>query len=646
MLQRLSPSRSAFSFGPQLTEGGVLFRLWAPNQDSVGLQVDGDERVQVMRSLEGGWHEFEVEDAGVGTRYQFVLADGLRVPDPASRYQPDDVQGPSEVVYPGEYEWRAGDWRGLPWEQSIIYELHVGAFTPEGTFSAARDKLGHLKDLGVTAIEIMPIADFPGARNWGYDGALLFAPDSSYGRPEDLKALIDDSHRLGMMVFLDVVYNHFGPEGNYLAVYAPLFTERHHTAWGAAVNYDARGSETVRELIVENALYWIEEFRFDGLRLDAVHAIIDNSPEHILEELARRVRATVPDRFVHLILENEENDSEWLVRGSDGVPEHYTAQWNDDLHHVLHTAATGESAGYYGDYAEDAEKLGRALAEGFVFQGETMEYSGRKRGTQCSHLPQTAFVSFIQNHDQIGNRAFGERITRLASPEAVRALAAVYLLAPQVPMLFMGEEWGAAEAFPFFCAFEGDLGRSIREGRRAEFAKFPEFQDPHRRDQIPDPTAVETFASAKLNWRALDMEPHREWLAFYRRLISIRKAEILPFLDSRACGCGSFEMIGGSVVVRWKLAHGRHLTLTAHLSQTPGRHALPAADGRELLSLGEWDGSSVPVWGVKWVVDDAGGQTPSTRLETDPSLNNPDATAGTGMLPPIGLNDPNMQPSS
>jgi maltooligosyltrehalose trehalohydrolase len=349
----------------------------------------------------------------------------------------------------------------------VIYELHVGTFTPEGNFQAIIGKLDYLVDLGVTAIEMMPIADFPGRRNWGYDGVLPFAPDSIYGRPDDLKALVDAAHACGIMVFLDVVYNHFGPDGNYLAAYAPQFFNNNRTTpWGAAINYDGPHSRPVRDFAIHNALYWIKEFHLDGLRLDAVHAITDLGPRHLLDELAERVRAAAGARHVHLILENEENAATTLLRNARGQPLHYTAQWNDDLHHVLHVAATGEAAGYYREYKGDTDKLGRALAEGFAFQGEMMAYRGKPRGESSAHLPPGAFVAFIQNHDQIGNRAFGDRLGRIAPPEAVRAVAAMYLLAPQTPMLFMGEEWGASHPFPFFCDFGGELSGAVRNGRR------------------------------------------------------------------------------------------------------------------------------------------------------------------------------------
>jgi maltooligosyltrehalose trehalohydrolase len=429
--------RHLMRFGTALTDSGVRFGLWAPKHDRILLQVEGENEPREMRGADG-WHELHVKGLAAGTRYRFVLPDGLRVPDPASRFQPEDVHGPSEVIDPEAYRWNDSAWRGRPWEECVLYELHVGAFTPEGTFRATIERLDHLVALGVTAIELMPVADFPGARNWGYDGVLLFAPDSSYGRPEDLKALVDAAHARGLMVLLDVVYNHFGPDGNYLAAYAPIFTDRHKTPWGAAVNYDAEGSAAVRELVIANALYWTQEFHLDGLRLDAVHAIEDDTRPHILDDIAAQVRAAAGERHMHLLLENEENEASRLRRDTKGRPLAYTAQWDDDVHHVFHVAASNERSGYYADYAGDTEKLGRALAEGFAFQGELMPYRGAPRGEPSRDLPPTAFVAFIQNHDQVGNRAFGERLTHFAPHDAVRAVAAAYLLAPQIPMLFMG----------------------------------------------------------------------------------------------------------------------------------------------------------------------------------------------------------------
>ena len=497
-------------FGAELTpDGQVRFRLWAPSHAQIRLAIEGETGLLPMRRDAAGWHELVTARAGPGSIYRFELPGGLQVPDPASRCQPEDVHGPSEVIDPAAYEWRQHRWRGRPWHEAVVYELHIGAFTPEGRFRAAIGRLDHLVRLGVTAIEIMPVADFPGRRNWGYDGVLPYASDGSYGRPDDLKALIDAAHQRGLMALLDVVYNHFGPEGAYLHRIAPeFFTDRHKTPWGAAINMDGRQAGPVREFFIQNALYWLEEFRFDGLRLDAVHAIIDDSPRHFLDELAGRVRAAFLERHIHLILENEENAARRLERAPDGRPRRYTAQWNDDVHHALHVAATGESAGYYADYLGRTDRLGRALAEGFAFQGELMPYRGHARGEPSATLPPVAFIAFAQNHDQIGNRAFGERLSAIAPPPALRAIGAVYLLLPQIPMLFMGEEWDAAQPFPFFCDFEPGLAEAVRRGRREEFKRFPEFQDEAARARILDPTAETTFNSAKLAWSDIADPPH------------------------------------------------------------------------------------------------------------------------------------------
>jgi maltooligosyltrehalose trehalohydrolase len=578
------------SQGATIEADGVRFRLWAPGCDSVAVLLEADERAVPMQPQPGDFFEVFVQGAGAGTLYRYRLPDGLAVPDPSSRFQPRDVHGPSEVIDPNGYQWTES-WAGRPWDEIVLYELHVGAFTREGTFRAAIDKLDHLAGLGVTGIEIMPVSDFPGGRNWGYDGVLPYAPDSSYGRPDDLKALVEAAHARGIAVLLDVVYNHFGPDGNYLPVYAPtFFTDRHETPWGAAINYDGQDVKPVREFVIRNALYWIEEFHLDGLRLDAVHAILDDSDKHLLEELAERVRASAA-RPLHLLLENEENDPSRLLR-IDGIPVHYTAQWNDDVHHVLHTAATHERTGYYADYEGNTELLARALAEGFSYQGQMMPYRGGPRGKPSAALPPGAFVAFIQNHDQIGNRAFGERLNTIAAPEAMRALAAIYLLLPQTPMIFMGEEWGARQPFPFFCDFEGELADAVRKGRRAEFAGFPEFHDPEQRDRIPDPLAESTFVSAKLNWSAVD--PDR--VAHYRALIAARQEFVVPLLPDITRG-GSADCYGAEAVqVRWQ-AGARVLALTANLSSR--RVDIPEPHGRTIWS----EGDTIPAlgpWSVRW----------------------------------------------
>lgn len=591
----------AYDFAPRwLPRGGARFRLWAPSAGAVTLRVArGDQRV-AMKRLAEGWHQADVPDATAGDRYAFELADGAVVPDPASRFQPDDVHGWSELLPPGMYA-RNTSWRGRRWEELVIYELHVGAFTPAGTFRAAIEKLDHLAGLGITAIELMPVADFPGARNWGYDGVYLYAPDATYGRPDDLRALVDAAHERGIAVLLDVVYNHFGPEGNYLPRVAPeFFTDRHRTPWGAGINFDAEHARTVREFFVQNALYWLREFRLDGLRLDAVHAIKDDSAEPILEEIARRVRAEITDRPVHLVLENEENQASPLTR-EQGEVRGYTAQWNDDVHHALHVAATGEGAGYYGEYLGDTRLLARAIAEGFAFQGEVMRFRGRERGTPCTTLPPAAFVCFLQNHDQVGNRAFGERLREIAPERPLRAVAAVQLLLPQIPMLFMGEEWGARQPFQFFCDFQGELADAVRQGRREEFRRFPEFADAAKRDRIPDPQSPATFAVSKPDWSELTLPAAAATLRWYRRALSMRRSHIVPLIHEiqRA---GEWRIVGeGAVFVRWDCGRGRELRLSANLSAQA--HGFPHDDGRVLWHEGEKpDGRVLAPWSVRWTI--------------------------------------------
>jgi maltooligosyltrehalose trehalohydrolase len=558
-------------WGPRLRADGVDFRLWAPSVNALELVLHAADGavIRPMARADNGWWSLGVDGIGAGTRYGFRLPDGLQVPDPASRFQPDDVHGSSQVVDSGAYRWRCEDWAGLPWHEAVVYELHVGTFTPEGTFRAAIDKLDILVDLGVTALELLPVADFPGARNWGYDGVLPFAPDNCYGTPDDLRALVDAAHERGLMMLLDVVYNHFGPDGNYLAAYAqPFFTERHHTPWGAAINFDD-GPDTaaVRRFFIENALYWLEDFRFDGLRLDAVHAILDDSAPHILAELAGRVRSGPGARRpVHLVLENDDNGARWLRRGGG-----YDAQWNDDFHHALHATVTGESDSYYGDYADrPVAHLMRTLTEGFAYQGEVSPHRGRRRGESSAGLPPHAFVSFLQNHDQVGNRAFGDRIHEVTSPEALTAATAILLLSPMPPLLFMGQEWCASSPFPFFCDFTGDLAEAVKAGRLREFERFDAFRDPQVRQRIPDPTAEQTFRAARLLWHERLEPDHEPWWRLHRNLLTIRRRDLTPLLAGADTGRGQARLAGDrGLAVTWVLAGGARYHLLANLGDRP-----------------------------------------------------------------------------
>ena len=428
-------------------------------------------------------------------------------------------------------------------------------------------------------------------------------PDSSYGTPEELKDLIQTAHEKGLMVFLDVVYNHFGPEGNYLNVYAPqFFTDRHSTPWGAAVNFDGNGGEQVREYVINNALYWTCEYHIDGLRLDAVHAIYDDSKKHILEELAERLQeGPGRNRHVHLVLENESNDASYMRSGL------YRAQWNDDFHNALHVALTGETSGYYGGYSDAPMRhLARCLGEGFAYQGEPSQYrDGEKRGELSADLSPTSFVSFLQNHDQVGNRAFGERISALASPEAVRAAAAIYLLSPQIPMLFMGEEWAAKEPFLFFCDFEDDLAPLVTEGRREEFASFPEFADPETRERIPDPGDGGTFEKSVLDWNGAG--EHRNWLEFYKELLRLRCEEIIPRLKSMPGGETAYRLVGErGLRAQWSLGDGSLLTLMANLGDEP-LAGFEQATGRLIYATegATEDERELPAWSVAWYLKES-----------------------------------------
>ena len=568
--------RHEMPFGARLNaDGSALFRLWAPAAQRVDLvRVGGREAGDhPMQALANGWFELGAAHADAGTRYAFRIDGGLIVPDPASRSNPDDVHGASALTDPLAFEWLDAGWHGRPWHEAVIYELHIGCFTPEGTFNGAIARLDDLVTLGVTAIELMPVADFAGQRGWGYDGVLPFAPEASYGTPDDLKRLVVAAHQRGLMVLMDVVYNHFGPDGNFLHAYAPaFFNPAVPTPWGAAINFDGDDSRTVRDFFIHNALYWIDEFHLDGLRVDAVHAMHDPSTPHFVDELVQSMRdGPGRVRHVHVVLENDLNDARRLARSDAGLTLLADAQWNDDVHHTLHVLASGETDGYYVDFATEPQRLfGRALAEGFAYQGDASAYrEGELRGTPSTHLPPLAFVNSLQTHDQVGNRALGERIAVLAANagrnDSLRALTACVLLAPSPPMLFMGEEWAAATPFLYFCDFEGELAQAVTRGRRAEFSRFERFADPAVRDAIPDPNAPGTFAASKLDWSERERERHAPWLALYRDLLRRRHESLMPWLAGAHSGALTMPS-PGAIRITWQLGEGRRWHLLAQLA--------------------------------------------------------------------------------
>jgi len=539
------------------------FQLWAPAQARPMLEIEGTAPIALEARPDGVFAAEAI--AAPGARYRFVLDDALAVPDPASRGQSGGVHGWSVLVDPSAYSWKSAEWRGRPWEEAIIQEVHVGAL---GGFRGVADRLPAIADLGVTAVELMPIGAFSGTRNWGYDGVLPFAPAESYGTPEDLRALVDTAHGLGLMVLLDVVYNHFGPDGNYLGAYAPrFFDEQVHTPWGGAVAVE---EPMVAAYFRENALMWLSDYRMDGLRFDAVHAI--GNPA-FLDRLAKDIRAELPGRHVHLVLENEHNEARLLEPGL------YDAQWNDDFHNVMHVLLTGETDAYYADFAErPADRLARCLAEGFIYQGEaSVNQAGKLRGSPSGHLRPSAFVAFLQNHDQIGNRALGERLTVLTAKDRLRAATALLLLCPQVPLLFMGDESGSRSPFLFFTDFHDELADAVREGRRREFAQFAAFSDEAARETIPDPNAAATFEHS----RPQPGPDGAEWEAMYRSLIDARRTFIIPRLAG-ARASGAWVIGEKAVEATWLLGNGARLQIAIDLGDDPG--PLPDGPGAVIFS--------------------------------------------------------------
>ncbi|WP_031522628.1 malto-oligosyltrehalose trehalohydrolase [Siccibacter colletis] len=566
----------AKSWGAELVAENVArFRLWATGQQRVTLRLNGNDLE--MTPSGDGWFEREVSGVAPGTEYNFVLADGMVVPDPASRAQKADVNGPSLVIDPEQYRWQNTQWRGRPWEEAVVYEMHIGTFTPQGTFRAAIEKLPYLAELGITMLEVLPVSQFGGNRGWGYDGVLLYAPHSAYGTPDDFKAFIDAAHGHGLSVVLDIVLNHFGPEGNYLPLLAPdFFHKERHTPWGAGIAYDV---DAARRYIAEAPLYWLQEYRLDGLRFDAIDQIEDSSEKHVLIEIAERIRADITDRPIHLTTEDCRNVTFLHPRNEDGSVPLFTGEWNDDFHNAIHVLATGETHAYYRDFADEPEKrVARVLAEGFAYQGEISPQSGDARGVDSKNQPPVAFVDFIQNHDQVGNRAQGERLITLAGAARTRVLLATLLLSPHIPLLFMGEEYGETNPFLFFTDFHGDLAKAVREGRAKEF----DGHAGHEGESVPDPNEESTFTRSKLDWHKPDEEEGEAWLALTRKLLALRQRYLVPLLATADGQSGHvLATAPGFLAVSWRFPKGT-LSLALNIGEQP--QTLPEMPGETLFA--------------------------------------------------------------
>lgn len=569
------PSMTRRSWGPILEEGGgVTFRLWAPDEETITLVVAGREIA--MRQTGDGWHSLRA-DAQAGDDYAFRLSDGTTLPDPASHAQAHDVHGPSRIVDHGVYPWKHTGWTGRPWEEAILYELHIGTFTPEGTFRAAIDRLPHLRNIGVTALEIMPVSQFAGTRGWGYDGVLPYAPHPAYGTPDDLKALIDAAHGQDIMVLLDVVYNHFGPVGNVLPRLAPrFFHPERHTPWGSSIAFD---EAAVRRYFIENALHWLVDYRFDGLRFDATEEIVDDSEPHLLIELAETARTTTAGRHIHLVVEDQLSRRSLLNRDG-GIARHYTAGWNDEFHHALHVVATGEKGGYYEDFLDDTlGTLREAAAKGFARADRAKDRVGP---APQDPLPPDVNINFLQNHDQIGNRAFGDRLTTLADPDMLRVMTALMMLSPPVPLIFMGDEYGEEQPFQFFVDFEGELAQATKAGREAEARKFGGLPEGKTMDDLPDPLAGETFERSKLDWaRAASPEGLRH-MEFIGDLTRLRQRHIVPLLKHRRVEPHILPPGDGTVAIDWHSPAG---TLQLRANLTTGGEAQPSVPGETIFTL-------------------------------------------------------------
>jgi maltooligosyltrehalose trehalohydrolase len=577
------PATDTLSFGAIPTGSGTQFRVWAPKARLVRVRLERGELLNMPVESPGIFTTSA--QVGPGERYFYMLDQGRAVPDPVSRYLPEGVHGPTEIVDPKAFRWKDAGWRGIARDEYIIYELHVGTFTPEGTFGAVIDRLEYLKHLGISVIELMPVAAFPGTSNWGYDGASLYAVQASYGGPEGLKRVVDAAHGAGLAVMLDVVYNHLGPEGNYLCMFGPYFSNRHSTPWGDAVNFDGPESEPVRRYFIENALYWIREYHLDGLRLDAIQNICDDSPRHIVADINGEVQALARElgRTVCVIAETDTNDPV-IVRPESRGGWGLCGLWSDDFHHAVHTALTGENKGYYQDFGR-REQIVHALNEGFVYQGEYFKYWGAQRGARPEGVPLPAHVICIQNHDQIGNRALGERLNHLVPKGAFKLASALLLLAPHTPLLFMGQEYGEAAPFQFFTDFgEPGLRKAVSKGRRNEFKEFDWTE-------VPDPQDPQTFERSKLHWQLAD-EDKNDVLRWYRQLLELRHRVVMQ--SERSCRA---ELREGSIVMQVSAKEPKLMVVASFPDSTFPDSTRQAVndDWRVVLASNE-DGFAVEIW--------------------------------------------------
>lgn len=572
------------SLGAWPEADGVRFRVWAPAAAAVSLEIEAPVVAALgMTRDDQGYHTAFIPGLRAGARYRYRLDGGDALPDPASRFQPEGVHGPSEVVDPA-FAWTDGEWRGLDPDAAVLYELHVGTFTPEATYHAAADRLDHLAELGVTAIQVMPVADFPGRWNWGYDSVDLYAPSRAYGRPEDLQALVDRAHAMGLGVILDVVYNHFGPDGAYHERFSPAyFTERHRSPWGRGVNLDGEGSEHVRAFFIESALHWLHEFHVDGFRLDAVHVLMDDGPRHFLAEFRDRLdgqrREGQPSPF---LLAEEHRNLAATVRPRAAGGLGYDATYADDWHHEVQSILAGDDEGYYRDFRGSTEDLATALRTGWIYSGQFSAYHQAPRGTDPEGVPLPRFMHCLHNHDQIGNRPFGDRLYHAANPHGFRAATALLLFSAATPALFQGDEWMATQPFVFFTDHAPEIGRLVSEGHREELKDWRAFADPRIRAHTPDPQDPEVYRRCVLDWSKRDREPHASWLRYHQTLLRLRREE--PALRWRAGSAqDALALDGATIAVRRTGEDARPMLLLARLV---GSGPIASADAPILVAPG------------------------------------------------------------